>query len=219
MGNIANVSCDLPSFRVDVVDHLVWEWIKELLMKPGVLEKGLIEYQEGREQFCAPLRDRLVVLDDLWHDSKNQLDRLLDLYIAGNIPKELLLDKKQQLEATLFALDKEREELNLNLDAETLTENDIQQIREFAEQIAEGLNPGEESFDDRLRVVELLDVGASMTVEDGQKYVDVWCFLGRNKLSIGDPTYQNAEHARNYRRCNGRTHRQPHHTCRRAPWL
>src|SRR5689334_4465549 len=188
-------------------------------MKPGALENGLIEYQEGREQFCAPLRDRLVVLDDLWHDSKNQLDRLLDLYIAGNIPKELLMDKKQQLEATLFALEKEREELNLNLNAETLTEKDIQQIREFAEHIAEGLNPGDESFDDRLRVVELLDVEASMTVEDGQKYVDVWCFLGRNKLSIENPTYRNEGRAKNCPHYNVRNHRQQHHTCHHVPSL
>ena len=57
MGNIANVACNLPSFRVDVVDDLVWEWIKTLLTKPGVLEDGLVEYQEGREQFSAPIRD------------------------------------------------------------------------------------------------------------------------------------------------------------------
>ncbi len=53
MGNIADVSCNLPSFRVDVVDELVWNWVKDLLTKPGVLENGLAEYQEGKEHFCA----------------------------------------------------------------------------------------------------------------------------------------------------------------------
>ncbi len=103
MGNVANVKCHLPSFRVDVVDALVWEWIKDLLANPDTLEKGLAEYQQSREQFCAPIRDRLVVLDDLWQDSKGQLDRVLNLYIAGDIPRELLIDKKQQLEVTLVS--------------------------------------------------------------------------------------------------------------------
>ena len=217
MGNIANVECNLPSFRVDIVDPLVWNWVKDLLTKPGVLEHGLAEYQEGREQFCAPIRDRLIVLEDLWQGSKIQLDRVLDLYISGQVQRELLIDKKQQLELTLAALEKERDELNLNLESEALTDNEIRQIVEFAAQIAEGLEPGDESFEDRRRIIELLDVRASFIVEDNQKYVDVWCFLGRNKLSIENPTSQNVARAKNCRCCSARNRRRPHHTCRRAP--
>jgi site-specific DNA recombinase len=219
VGNIANTECNLPSFRVDIVDELVWNWIKTLLTKPGVLENGLAEYQQGREQYCAPIRDRLIVLDDLWQDSKSQLDRVLDLYIAGDIPRELLIDKKQRLESTLTALEKEREDLNMDLESESLSENEIQQIREFAAQIAEGLEPGDETFDDRQRVIELLDVGASLTVEDDQKFIDVWCFLGRKKLSIENTTSQNGGRARNCPHCNARTRRRPRRTSRRAPWL
>jgi hypothetical protein len=219
MGTIANVKCHLPSFRVDVVDKLVWDWLKALLTQPGTLETGLAEYHESREQFIAPIRDRLLVLDDLWQDSKSQLDRVLDLYISGDIPRELLVDKKQQLETTLTSLEKERDDLNLNLETETITEKDIQQIREFALHIAEGLEPGNETFDDRRRVIELLDVGALLTVEDGQKFIDIWCFLGRNKLSVGSHTSRNAVHAKNYRCCSARNHRRPHHTSRRVTWL
>jgi hypothetical protein len=217
MGNIVDVECNLPSFRVDIVDQLVWNWVKDLLTKPGVLEHGLAEYQQGREQFSAPIRDRLIVLEDLWQGSKIQLDRVLDLYISGQVQRELLIDKKQQLESTLAALEKEREELNLNLESEALTDNEIRQIVEFAAQIAEGLEPGDESFEDRRRIIELLDVRASFIVENNQKYVDVWCFLGRNKLSIGNPTSQNVGRARRYRCCSVKSRRQPHRTCRRGP--
>ena len=219
MGYVANVECNLPSFRVDIVDKIVWNWVKDLLTKPGVLEHGLVEYQEGREQFCAPIRDRLIVLEDLWQGSKTQLDRVLDLYISGQVQRELLIDKKQQLESTLSALEKERDELNLNLESEALSEYEIQQIVDFAAQIAEGLGPGDESFEDRRRIIELLDVRASFTVEDNQKYVDVWCFLGRNKLSIENPTSRNAARAKSCRCCNARTRRRPHRTSRRAPWI
>ena len=219
MGNIANVECNLPSFRVDIVDPLVWNWVKDLLTKPGVLEHGLAEYQEGREQFCAPIRDRLIVLEDLWQGSKSQLDRVLDLYISGQVQRELLIDKKQQLESTLAAFEKERDELNLNLESEALTDNEIRQIVEFAAQIAEGLEPGDESFEDRRRIIELLDVRASFIVEDNQKYVDVWCFLGRNKLSIGDPTSQNVELSIGCLCYIVRSRHRQHHTCRHEPWL
>jgi len=171
MRNIANVACNLPSFRVDVVDALVWQWIKTLLTNRDILEDGLAEYQRGREQFCAPIRDRLIVLEDLWQNSKNQLDRVLDLYISGDIPRDLLVDKKQRLEATLAALGKERDELNVELEAESFSDGDVQWIGEFAAQIAEGLEAGSETFEERRRIIEMLDVGASLTVENGQKFI------------------------------------------------
>jgi site-specific DNA recombinase len=219
MGNVANVQCDLPSFQVPAVDEAVWEWVKNLLTEPNVLEQGLAEYQAGREQFSAPLRDRLGILEDLWKESKSQLDRVLDLYITGAIPRELLLDKKQQLESTLAALEKERENLNLQLDAEALSEAEIQQIREFAVQIGKGLQPGDESFNDRRRIIELLDVGALLSVENGEKIIDVWCFLRREKLSIENPTSRSVGLARSCRSNTVRSHHRLHHTCRLVPWL
>ncbi len=123
------------------------------------------------------------------------------------------------MESTLEALEKERDESNMNLETESLSEIEIQQIREFAAQIAEGLEPGGKTFDDRRRVIELLDVGAFLTVEDGQKFIDVWCFLGRNKLLVGEPTSRNEGRAKNYPHYNVRNHRQQHLTCHHAPSL
>ncbi len=147
-------------------------------------------------------------LEDLWGDSKSQLDRMLDLYVSGQIPKELLLEKKQRLDSTLSALEKEREELSVNMEGQALSEHDIQQIWDFAAQVAEGLYPGNESFEDRRQVIELLDVRANLTEEDGQKYVDVWCFLGRRKLSLVEPTSQSGVRAKSYRCCSARNRRQ-----------
>ncbi len=173
----------------------------------------------GRVAFVVADAARDAPLRVLCRTRSAQLDRVLDLYISGQVQRELLIDKKQQLESTLAAFEKERDELNLNLESEALTDNEIRQIVEFAAQIAEGLEPGDESFEDRRRIIELLDVRASFIVEDNQKYVDVWCFLGRNKLSIGDPTSRNAAFSKNYPRCNVRSRRRRHRTCRRAPWL
>lgn len=62
------------------------------------------------------------------------------------------------------------------------------------------MGPGNETFDDRRRVIELLDVGALMTVEDGQKFIDIWCFLGRNKLSVGTTSSQSEAFSKNCQR-------------------
>ena len=57
-------------------------------------------------------------------------------------------------------------------------------------------------------------VRASMIVENGQKFVDISCFLGSEKLSFKTGTNQSAGQA-NYCRCySGRNRRQRHHKCR-----
>jgi DNA-binding Lrp family transcriptional regulator len=185
---------------------------------PKVLDSGLVAYQEGREQYAAPLRDRLQVLDDLWNDAKSQLDRILDLYISGDIPRELLLDKKQNLESTLTSLNEERQDLVAHLESRMLSESDIDKIREFAAEVAEGLGRGVDTFERRRGVIELLDVRASLTVENGEKIVEAWCFLGRKKLSVENPTSRNGGLANDCPWSSGRIRHRQHHTFPRAPW-
>lgn len=213
---VVNVTCDLPGFRVDHVDALVWEWIKSLLTQSDILEQGLTAYQKGRERYAAPLRDRLVVLDDLAEDSQSQLNRLLDLYLSGDVPREFLMDKKDSLESTLQSLGSERQDLQAKLNAQAANEADLNKLRMFAEEISARLEDGEDSFERRMGIVELLDVQATMTVEDGQKYVDVSCFLGSEKLSFDTPTSQSGGQAIDCQYCNAKNRRRPHHRYRRV---
>mgnify|MGYP002713119390 CR=1 FL=1 len=216
MGGVVNVSCDLPGFRADHVDALVWEWIKSLLTQSEVLEQGLFAYQESKEKYAAPLRNRLLVIDDLVEDSQSKLERLLDLYLSGNIPKEFLLDKKNSLEKTIKSLGEERRDLRTQLSAQAGSEADLNKLREFADEISEKLEGGDESFERRRGIVELLDVQAVFTVEDGQKFVDVSCFLGDEKLSLETATNQNEEPAIFRQCCSGQSRRRPRRKFRRA---
>ncbi|MBT7191332.1 MAG: recombinase family protein [Anaerolineae bacterium] len=214
LGQVVNVSCDLPGFRVEHVDAIVWEWIKSLLTKPDVLEKGLAAYQESKEQYAVPLRDRLQVLDDLMEDSQTQLNRLLDLYVSGDIPREFLMDKKESLENTLHSLGDERQISRAKLDVQAASEADVSKLRVFADEISAKLEEGDDSFERRRGIVELLDVRAFLTVENGEKFVDVSCFLGNEKLSFDTPTSQNGGQASHYLCYNEQNRRQLHRKCR-----
>jgi hypothetical protein len=78
------------------------------------------------------------------------------------------------------------------------------------------LEPGDETFEGRRRVIELLDVGAYLTVENDQKFIDIWCFLGRKKLSVETPTFQSGARAKICLCYSAKSRLQQHHTCRRA---
>ncbi len=217
MGNIANKKCHLPSFRADIVDALVWEWVKTLLTDSTVFETGLKIYQEQQEEMLIPIRRRMVVVDDLWKDTKSQYDRVVELYVGGDIPRDILVDKKQRLETTLSALDEEKQQLSTQLAGKNITETDLMKIRSFAKQASEEFNLDEVGFQGRRRLIEMLDVHAKLYVEDEEKIVEVWCILGTGELPIEDTNFQSAARATGYLCCSGQSRRPLRHTCRRAP--
>jgi len=91
-------------FKAEDVDFTIWEWLKSFIRNPDAVDAGIAEYEEHREQEQAPVRERLVVVDDLLVDHRAQLQKLLDLYLDGNFPKEILVERRQRLQETIDSL-------------------------------------------------------------------------------------------------------------------
>ena len=182
------------SFRADTVDTIVWEWVKSFLTDPKSLRLGLGEYQAEQDKVNAPLRERLAVLEDLLADNKRQLERVLELYLAGDFPKEMLIERKSRLENTIEKLSKERNGLVTQLETRTLTEEQVKTLEEFALRVAEGLSFADEDFETQQRVIEILDVRAILAVEDGERIAYLRCMLGGDSLSIGSTTTNSNKH-------------------------
>jgi len=182
-----NRSCTGPRFRVDHVDEVVWDWIKSLLTEPETLKEALEAQKAKCDIENAPILERLGVIDDLLAENRRQLDRLLDLYLARDFPKEVLLDRKKRLESTMEALEKERSNLLARVEAWTLADRQIRTIKEFAARMAKAVKASdtEDNFGSRRQIIEQLDTELLLTVEDGQKVAHVNCMLGGEILHIG----------------------------------
>ena len=165
--------------------------MKSNLIDPDELIEGLRAYQEDCERQNQPLRERLQLVDGLLSDNRTQLQRLLDLYLSGEFPKEMLVDRKSRLEATVKALEKERLGLTSSLENHTLTDEQIETLQNLALRIAEGLAVAEEQFEARRRIMELLDVQATLSIEDGEKIVYLRCILDEEGLSLVSSTTGN----------------------------
>lgn len=176
--------CTLPPFRVDKVDAAVWEWIKSFLADPATLVEGLNTYRAGLDEQNVPLRWRLSVVDELLTADREQLDRLLDLYLVGDFPKETLIERKDRLEATIRALESEQAGLSAQLKAQTLTEEQIEEMQRFAADVAEGLQAAEEDLQIRRSIIEMLDLQVTLAEESGQKVIYARCMLGEEELSL-----------------------------------
>ena len=154
---------------------------------PVMLTEGLQVEQEEREQANAPLRQRVAVVDDLLANNQRQLERLLDLYLSGDFGKEMLTERKTRLETTIGALGGEREGLIAQVEARTLTDDQLQDIKDFAARIAGGLEEVSGDLETKRAILEALDVKATLTVEDGEQVAYVYCLSYGDVLSI-EPT-------------------------------
>jgi hypothetical protein len=203
--------CSLPSFRADHVDAAVWEWIKSFLTDPEALAIGLRGIHQEREQENAPIRDRVAVVDDLLSENRTQLERLLDLYLSGEFPKEVLTERRSCLEGAISVLEKERAGLVAHLEARQPSAEQIQTLQEFAAEVSENLEAMDGDFDAMRRLIEAMDVQVTLAVEDGSKVVFGRCIVGEGVWGLSNIT--------NISRCQGRvcaTVVMPH-ASRRAP--
>jgi len=161
--------CSLPMFSARWLDEAMWIWAKTIITNPNVLSEGLQLQKEDREKQTAPLEERLKVVDDLLSDNREQLGRLLDLYLVGNFPKDILIERQKRLETNIHALERERAGLSATLEENSITDERIREIQDFAAGVAIGVNLAEADFTIRKQVIEALDPEITLTVEDGQK--------------------------------------------------
>ena len=171
-------------FRVDHVDAAVWRWIRSLLAYPEQLAEGLKAEQSERHEMNKPLTDRLAVIDRLLADNLQQLDRLLKLYLTGEFSEAILVEHRNRLEKTVDGLQKERGRLVAQVERQELTDEQIANIVSFAEKVAQGLDKADQDFDARRRLIELLDVRTTLSVEDGEKIAYVHCMVDEAVLPI-----------------------------------
>ena len=184
-GQKVNISCNLPQFRVDQVDTLIWEWVKSFLVDPIALEEGLAAYHEEREEDNIGILDRIAVIDDLLSDNREHLERLIDLYLAGEFSKELLVDRKHRLETTIESLRAEKRNLQAYFETRTMTPRQLESIKEFANEVSLGIDAADVKFEKRRQIIELLNVQAILTVEDdSMKVLNVNSVLGVDKCHV-----------------------------------
>jgi len=176
--------CDLKPGNSSKIDMIVWGWIKSIVLDGKTLEEGLASYQVECKTKSGPLHDRIEVVMDLIVKNEKQLAMLLDLYLNGDYSKELLTDRKSRLESTIAALDKERDKLIVSLDAVTYTPSQLDSIREFACDLALGLDIADQDFKKRKRIIELLNVTGTLTDENDKQILSLSCIIGKDFLSV-----------------------------------
>jgi site-specific DNA recombinase len=163
--------CNMPNFRGDLVDETVWQWVKDIIQHPESLAEGLLNIQEETNRANQALLDRLSIVEAQLAETEVQLSRLLDLYLSGDFPKEILVERKTRLEETVANLRKEHADLSSHINTVMITDEQLAEIEGFCTGVRDGLDNA--AFEDKRRLFDLLDVRGTLAVENGEKVVYV----------------------------------------------
>jgi len=196
---VAGVSCKAPHFRLELVEEIVWNWITALLENPETLQAGLDAHAEETENQLSPFRERLDVVKSLLEENDKELNRLLELYLSGEFPKEVLVSRKNELETVMQSLENEKDRLLENIQEQELTPKQIENIFEFAEKVKEGLEHADKNFTAKRKIIDALDVHVIITVEGKEKIVYAECVLGKTSLKLEKGMNKDSNSGSNFR--------------------
>lgn len=182
-GNYRMNRCDMPQLDYQLVDDRVWEWVKEDIGNPVVLERKLREIQEGqREENRGKEENRETILKHK-AELEAELKNLGSLYANPNMPKhivdELIAEKSHALRLTTEELSKIAQELET-----PLTDATIQSLLLFSVAFQERLEEVEKTIEGRRTVIDGLDVTVTVLRKDGEIYLKLRSILRPHGMTI-----------------------------------
>ncbi|HUT17909.1 MAG TPA: hypothetical protein VM366_02020, partial [Anaerolineae bacterium] len=180
--------CGLPYFNAERVNEAVWDWLSAWLNDETQLRQGLRAYQAEQQELSRPIREQLDSVTGLLDENRAKMDRLVSLFVEGDIPRDILTERKARLAETIQALTKEETRLQATLTGQTMTDKEIDTIAQFGAKIAQGLAKVEARADRKREIVEALHIRVKLAVEDGQKVAYVSCHLGEERLLVESRT-------------------------------
>ncbi len=144
--------------KSNIIDDAVWKEIKAILQSPDVVIDALQQEAHEHEDAITIIRDRLEIAEKQLDNLISQRERLLNLYLNGDFPKDLLDEKMAEIKQTIGKFDTEVASLQDQLNRSTPNPTDIDTIKKFCEQVRGGLE--EFTFEDKQMIIELLNVTA-----------------------------------------------------------
>ncbi len=169
----AKPKCGLLCFRVDVLDGVVWKWVKNLLLDPQSLRAMLEESQGEMEARNTELKERIARLDTRLQGEKRRFAVLVTEYAeslslgSGDgqaMVREIFKQQKDTAAQTIEELMEERTLLAGELQAVSISDDVIEGIEAFTQTTEEDLN--NLPFEGRHELIEALGIHGQIDQEE-----------------------------------------------------
>lgn len=171
-------------YRAEKIDASVWLQLKNFLANPETLESGFSDFITRYNSESSPLVERIAIVKSLLSENRQQLQKVLDLYIDGKFSRDVLTKRKKKFEEKIFELASELGRLTERMDYWATKSENIETIKDFICEINDLLDGAETNFSHRRRIIEYLDVQAAIARQQEGVKVKITFELGEFVLTI-----------------------------------
>ncbi len=174
--------CTMPVLNVAKVDARVWEWIKEELANPTILQRKLQEIQTQQQEERSGAKNALETLSTSKDTIEAELLRLGRLYatdMPAHLIEQLISEQSHKLKLTIDEIRKREQE-----NEAPLTNDIISSLVGFSLKLGEHLAAIEERFDAKRVVIDGLDVKVTVVRKMGELWLTLQCLLRDDIVSI-----------------------------------
>jgi predicted DNA-binding protein YlxM (UPF0122 family) len=172
----------MPNFRADLVDAIVWNWLRSLIEDPVNITQGLRNMHAEILSTNSRTTDRIDIINQQLEELNSQQTKLLDLFLNDDFSKKIIDERKLIIEKAYRKLLKKRNELASHLLENGVDETQIKEIEPYCSEIRDKLKDA--TFESKRRLIEMFDVHGKLIVENNQKLVEVTCLLIQQQRSL-----------------------------------
>lgn len=128
--------------------------------------------------------ERIAIVKSLLSENRQQLQKVLDLYIDGKFARTVLTKRKKRFEEKVFELAAELDRLTERMEYWSTKSENIENIKDFICEITSLLDEADTNFSHRRRIIEYLDVQAAISRQHEGVKVKITFELGEFVLTI-----------------------------------
>jgi len=175
-------------YRLEAVEKAVWDWLCKRFENEEALLKAIDEEQVEREVKLQPRRKELETVNVLIVKNQRAIERVRGLYYDGHITQDECLRDSQPYKMALDDLEKDRIRLEKLISETELTDEIKRSILELARDVQAGILEAMDSFEERRRIIERLNVTGKLSMENDEQVLSLECVAGKDTMKVVNTT-------------------------------
>lgn len=120
-------ACSNMSIRKDLLEKFVLDSIRDNILTPAKIDELSAKVSEHIEKYCNESKSEIIRLKNLIKETQTRIDKMLDAFLDGAMPKSMLSEKSHKLQADLNLYNEQLIEIETN----SYSSFDVEKIKAF----------------------------------------------------------------------------------------